>query len=106
MKHLLDSPKKTLKLTIQGDILSTSIETLRPDIFGVLERVPPGPWEILVLDLTSATMVDSAGLNLLISVVRHLKNANVKIRALVTNENILRTFRFTRLDKHIELVES
>ena len=106
MKYLVDPSTKTLKLVLPGDILSTEIETLRPAIFGILESTPAENWEVLVFDLSATTMVDSAGLNLLISVIRSVQPRGVKLRAIITNNNIFRTFKFTRLDRHIEMVEA
>jgi anti-anti-sigma factor len=106
MKHTADSANMTLTVVIPSDVLSTNTEVLRPEIFKILEDTASEAWQVLVFDLTAAKMVDSAGLNLLISVVRSVQPRGMKIRALVSNDNILRTFKFTRLDRHIELVEA
>jgi anti-anti-sigma factor len=106
MKHTADSANMTLTIVIPSDVLSTNTEVLRPEIFKILEDTASEAWQVLVFDLTAAKMVDSAGLNLLISVVRSVQPRGMKIRALVSNDNILRTFKFTRLDRHIELVEA
>jgi anti-anti-sigma factor len=106
MKHTADSANMTLTVVIPSDVLSTNTEVLRPEIFKILEDTASEAWQVLVFDLTAAKMVDSAGLNLLISVVRSVQPRGLKIRALVSNDNILRTFKFTRLDRHIELVEA
>ena len=80
MQHLVDPSTKTLKLVLPGDILSTDIETLRPAIFGILESTPVENWQTLVFDLSATAMIDSAGLNLLISVIRSVQPRGVKLR--------------------------
>jgi len=103
--HELDTFNKTLAITFNGDVLSTNSEELRAQVFGVLEsdEVKNATWDVLSLDLTSAKMIDSTGLNLIISIIKTVKNRGAKVKASISSMNIHRTFLFTRLDTQLEL---
>ncbi len=105
MKHQIDPAKKTLSIQIPGDIMSTNVEALRKEIIALI----PAPtaekkWATLELDLINTKMIDSAGLNLIVSLVKMLSGQNCKLRALLASQNIRRAFLFTRLDRHLEIV--
>ncbi|HRE84138.1 MAG TPA: STAS domain-containing protein [Opitutaceae bacterium] len=104
MQPLYNPELKTLRVTIPGDVLSTNAETLRRDITAALNNSAPNTLNVLELDLRAARMVDSAGLNLIVSLVRAASQRSCRIRALVENTNVQRTFLFTRLDRYLELV--
>jgi len=107
LSHQLDHVAGVLNVIIPGDILSTNASVLREDLLGLLESAPiqTAFWEILKLDLTRAQMVDSVGLNLIVTVVRAVKARNGKVAALIRSANIRRTFAFTRLDQQIHVVK-
>lgn len=100
------TPDKTLALTIPGDILSTNADQLRKEINAIIESpsVKSSGWTTLKLDLTAAKMIDSVGLNLIVSLYKDAKKLNAKTIAIISNPNIQRTFLFTRLDTHIQVV--
>jgi anti-anti-sigma factor len=104
MKHQLTAT--TLTLHIEGDILSTTISPLRAESLRLLEStaVHSGAWNVMELVLTDARMVDSAGLNFLVSLIKAAKNRGAVVRAVVSSRTVHRTFVFTRLDKQVELV--
>ena len=107
MNHQLDTRTKTLNVSITGDILSTNAKALREELFQLLETpsLKNGDWLTLKLDLTSTNMIDSVGLNLLVTLVRAMKAGNRKIQAVVASPNIQRAFQFTRLDQQIEVLK-
>lgn len=107
MNHLLDVREKTLRIEVPGDVLSTNADTLREEIFGLLDSttVKQAAWDTLKLDLTAAQMVDSVGLNLIVAIIRAVKTRNGKVVTTIKSPNIHRTFLFTRLDKQMELVK-
>ncbi|MFO1487521.1 MAG: STAS domain-containing protein [Verrucomicrobiota bacterium] len=98
----------SLSIAIPGDILSTNADSLREDLFGVLESEPmqSAGWKTLELDLTQARMIDSVGLNLIVSVVRMVKARQGAVVANVRSSNIYRTFTFTRLDKQMTVIRA
>jgi len=107
MKLELNTDGKTMTLPVPGDLISTNVETIRHEanaLFGTDASKPP-EWNIFTLDLTSAKMVDSAGLNLIVSLFKRAQQHGRKIQILYSNPNILRTIAFTRLDKHVEMVK-
>jgi ABC-type transporter Mla MlaB component len=107
MNYQLDPHTKTLSLTIPGDILSSSANRLWADLSALLESEPvrDGGWDVLKLDLSAAKMVDSAGLNLLVALLRAPAVQGKKVQATVSNLNVHRTFVFTRLDQKLELIK-
>lgn len=108
MKHNLDSNTNTLTIAFPGDVLNTNVESLRESTFGVLEspQIKQAPIATLKLDLTAAKMVDSSGLNFLVSVIKTVKARGARVRATVGNPNVYRTFIFTRLDKQLDLAQA
>ena len=108
MKHNLDTNTNTLSIAFPGDVLSTNVDGLRQTAFALLEPDPlkRATWKTLKLDLTAAKMVDSAGLNLIVSIIKHAKSRGAAVRATVGNPNVYRTFIFTRLDKQLDLSQA
>lgn len=97
--------EKTFTLRVPGDLISTTVETLRHetvDLFGTADAPPK--WTTLVLDLTAAKMLDSAGLNLVVSLFKRVQLRGGRMQIRYSSPNILRILTFTRLDKHVELV--
>lgn len=105
--HQLDTAAGILSITVPGDILSTNADALRDELFDVLESpaIKAAVWPTLKLDLTGAQMVDSVGLNLIVSLVRAVKARNGKVEAVIRSPNIHRTFKFTHLDKQIAVTK-
>jgi anti-anti-sigma factor len=106
MNHKLNTAEQTLELTIPGDVLSTNADPLRAEILALLETGPvkAGGWTTLQLDLTAAKMIDSVGLNLIVGLYKEAKKRGAKTSTLLRSENIQRTFIFTRLDAHVQVV--
>jgi len=106
MNHKLNSAEQTLEITLPGDLLSTNADQIRSEVFGLLETAPikAGGWNTLKLDLTAAKMVDSVGLNLVVGLYKEAKKRGAKTSAVLSNSNIQRTFIFTRLDSHIQVI--
>lgn len=104
--HTISPADKTLLLAFPGDLLSTNTDEARREITAILESNPvkSAGWTTLKLDLKAAKMIDSVGLNLVVSLYKEAKKTNAKTTAVISNPNIQRTFLFTRLDTHIEVV--
>jgi anti-anti-sigma factor len=105
MNPTLDS--KSLTLRVPGDLLSTNAEALRQEANGLLENPDGSPREFdaFKLDLTGAKMVDSVGLNLVVNLLKRAQKRGVKMQIAYSSPNVLRTFIFTRLDQHVNLVK-
>jgi len=106
MQHSIKSAERTLEITLPGDLLSTNAEPIRTEFLALLETpaVKAPHWDTLKLDLTAAKMVDSVGLNLIVAIYKETQKRKAKMAVLVSNPNIQRTFLFTRLDKHLQVV--
>ena len=106
MNHTLDKNSGVLELTVNGDILSTNVDSLRGEIFSVIGQgeADSGGWRSLELDLTTAKMIDSAGLNLIVSVLKNAKQRGATVSAKISSTHIQRTFAFTRLDQQLRVV--
>jgi anti-anti-sigma factor len=105
MKHKLECERKTLTVVFPGDVVSSNAAALQSELFALLESpaVKRGPWDRLEADLTAAKMVDSVGLNLLVTVVRTLTAEQKKMQVSVTALHVERALKFTRLDRLMEI---
>ncbi len=103
----LNLERDLLTLSIPGDLISTNAEAVRAEISAVLnapENASP-KWTTLRLDLAAAKMVDSVGLNLIVTIFKRLQQRQANMQIAYRSQNVLRTFAFTRLDQHVELVK-
>jgi len=103
----LNLHEESVTLRVPGDLVSTNADALRDEINSLLETAGGAPrkWDAFILDLTAAKMVDSVGLNLVVSLLKRVQVRGAKMQVSYSSPNILRTFTFTRLDKHIKLVK-
>jgi len=88
-----------------GDLTSTTAAAYRSLIdqkMASSTQDNPG-WNHLELDLRAARMVDSVGLNLLVSVIKNMKERGGSVRILIAHPNIQRILAFTRIDRHAEI---
>jgi anti-anti-sigma factor len=106
MKHSIDSTSKTLTLSFDGDVLSTNADVLRQDAMGALDSpaFKFADWQTLKLDLTAAKMIDSVGLNLIVSLIRTAKSRSANVVGLISNPSVQRALVFTRLNSQMDLV--
>jgi anti-anti-sigma factor len=97
-------PAQRLELSIPHDIISTRIQSLQ-QVFPTLEAAfaQSTAWRQLRIDLTGCKMVDSTGLNFLIMLQKNLESRGCRIAITGADKNLLRTFRFSRIDRYIEL---
>jgi anti-anti-sigma factor len=105
ISHQLDLGSKALVITINDNILSTNEASLRQAIFGLFESPPikSADWNRLVLDLTAVGMIDSVGLNLIVSISQTIKARGGKVTAKVVEGQVHRAFVFTRIDRQVEM---
>lgn len=96
----------SLSVTVPGDLLSTSVESYRLGFQGILDdpNVRRQSPVMLELDLRQTRMMDSAGLNLLVTLVKVGRERGFRLRALVASQTLQRTLQFTRMDKVLEIV--
>jgi anti-anti-sigma factor len=96
-----------LALKVSGDLVSTNAEAFRTEVGGILASADSAgrKWVLFSLDLTAAKMVDSVGLNLVVALLKRVQERGAKLQVTYSNPNVLRTFVFTRLDKHVEMLK-
>lgn len=106
MRYTLNDSQGVLHVSLPGDVLSTNVDSLSKSFTEMLNSsaVSAGRWTRMVLDLSQAKMVDSMGLNLIVSLVRQVKNRGARLEVRISNANIHRTFLFTRIDQQVDLV--
>lgn len=94
------------RFQIPGDLLSTNAAATRSQLDAYLaSREGNGAWTVLELDLRRAAMVDSVGLNFLVSLHKRLSGEGKRLRVLILSESVKRILRFTRLDQYVEVAE-
>src|SRR5262249_14932779 len=92
-----------LRFEVAGDILSTTSESIREQLSQRLES-SGASLGLFELDLPRTHMIDSVGLNLLVWLIKQVGARNGKLRIRLADANVMRTVRFTRLDRHAEIV--
>jgi anti-sigma B factor antagonist len=91
---------------ISGDLTSTTAPAFRAEIEHKLASSSKDPAHLgmMEIDLKAARMVDSVGLNLLVSIIKQVKDRGGSVRIRIAHPNIQRILTFTRIDKHAEVV--
>jgi len=96
--------RAALTLSIRENLLSTNAAGFREKITRELDQASAARPSLVEVDLCGAKIVDSVGLNLIVMVIKRVQAWEGKVRLLVDDANVARTFRFTRLDTHAEIV--
>lgn len=104
MKHQFKN--NALCVAVDGDILSTTADGIRAGFVEMMNQdvVKRAGWSRFELDLTRSKIIDSAGLNLVVAMVKAAKARGASVVARVASRTVHRTFIFTRLDQQIEVV--
>lgn len=85
-----------------GDIVSTNAKLHWQRIEALLAHLSQG--QTLELDLRTAAMIDSVGLNAIVKTIKHAEIRSAKVRLLIANPSIKRICTFTRLDQKAEII--
>jgi ABC-type transporter Mla MlaB component len=95
-----------LKLTLDGDLKSTTIAEMRRDLGIILkhEYVFLLKVSLVELDISSAGIVDSLGLNLVSSVIKWAGNSNSEARIIVGTRGVYETLMAIGLDKNAQII--
>jgi len=103
-----DPRQKVLTLVIPGDLKSTTLPELQPEIERALSAAADHPetCQLIVVNLVATNLIDSMGLNLLARICRHAQETGARVRVVYANPHVHRTLIFTRLDRHAELVQN
>ncbi len=96
-----------LTIRVQGDLLSTNAKEIRAaldDLLAAPEK--QSGLRVVFLDLTTATMIDSVGLNLIVAILRATKQAGATMKISHSSPNVHRILLFTRLDQQVEILKA
>ena len=102
-KGVLDRSKHKLTITLKGDILSTNAEEFSGNINRLLKKHKLAGWDELKLDLNSARIIDSMGLNMILNIVKQVQAAGKSMKIHISSSAIQRVFQFSRLDQAVEI---
>lgn len=99
------NPNSALQCVVPGDLTSTTAPAFRAEFDRKIAEASNGgvSWDHLEIDLRHARMVDSVGLNQLVSVIKIVKERGASVHLLISHPNIQRILAFTRIDKHAEV---
>ncbi len=97
-----------LQLSVAGDLKSTTTAALHRDVFAILahDHTRSLLIKVVELDISSATMVDSLGLNLVISVLKWSKQRAATLRIIVGKRGVYSTMLAVGLDRQAELINT
>jgi len=106
MKPQFDPTHNSFLLTVTSDIISTKVDEMK----SVFEESEPvlkmhPQCKHMLIHLENTHMIDSAGLNFIVSFYKHLQNHGVTTEIQCKDRNILRTLRFSRVDKYVKVTE-
>ncbi|MBL9120952.1 MAG: STAS domain-containing protein [Phycisphaerae bacterium] len=101
-----DSSAWTIR--INGDLLSTNAKEVRAVVNDLLTEPEKfsKTLKTLLLDLSTAKMIDSVGLNLIVAILRATKQAGGAMKIRHDNPNVQRILLFTRLDQQLEILKA
>ncbi len=99
----LDPRKGRLLVTIEDDVLSTTVPDLRRALLETLNAHHEAPWKALYLDMRAARMIDSMGINWLFAESVRLKELNKALVVRISSPAIHRVMQFAGLDRLVTL---
>ena len=99
------TPSSVVTCAAPGDLVSTTTKPYRDSIEQAMTASMNNPaWTVLELDLRAARFIDSVGINLLILLIRRMKDRGGNVRILISSPNLKRVLSFMRVDQHAEII--
>jgi anti-anti-sigma factor len=107
MTYNYNSESKMVEFSVPGDLLSTNADQFRVTALSAVDSALPqsSGWQGVEVNLGNAHMVDSAGLNALIGLLRKLKSDGRRMVIRVADPHVHRVLMFTRMDKQAEIIQ-
>lgn len=97
--NLAISPASATRVCVaSGDVVSTTIEDLRQRLDAVSSGAAAN--QPLEIDLRATRLIDSVGLNLLVTVIKREQAGQRPVLIRVGHASVERILQFTRLDRH------
>lgn len=81
--------------------MSSNAESIRTEVEALFTKSPQA--RELSLDLRSARLIDSVGLNLIVTFIRRIKQHGGKANITVGHPTVRRMMAFTRIDQHAQV---
>lgn len=108
MKQTNLPSERQLAFAVSGDLTSANADVILKELSGMIEAKSSDQiaWKIFLLDLSRAKMVDSAGLNVIVAILKRVQKLGATMQILYANQNVYRILVFTRLDQHITLINA
>ncbi|MBA3510159.1 MAG: STAS domain-containing protein [Thermoleophilaceae bacterium] len=90
-----------VQLTLRGELGLSTIEKVEQE----LSRVEADGHELIVLDLSGLTFLDSTGLRTIVTADQRARRAGRRVVVCRGPDTVHRVFTITRLDERLEMVE-
>lgn len=103
-----EAPANTVTVSLPGDMVSTNAQQIRAQLINALNnpKSSAGSLEVFELDVTHAQMIDSVGLNLIVWLLKAIRQRSARLRVRVASVHVEKTLQFTRLDQQAEIVRA
>jgi anti-anti-sigma factor len=95
----------TILCQAPNDITSTSETAFRDQLEHLMTHAPSG-WKYLQINLQATRMIDSKGLNLIVSIVKRLRTEGRGVQLIAPQPSVRRILAFTRLDRHATVINT
>ena len=99
----LDEGKKRLHVEINDNVTSTTVARLRNGLKEIVSQADETKWDSLYLDMRSARVVDSMGINWLFAETLRIKESKKKMVLRISSPAINRVMLFAGLNKLVVL---
>lgn len=102
------SPGHVTVVSLPGDLTSTNAVESKARLTAAAETLEQmtGPVREVRIELLRARMIDSVGLNLLVSVIKRVTAANGSVTLVVSATSVERILTFTRLNQIARVVRA
>lgn len=95
--------KRELTLALRGDLLSTNADSYAQRIDQLVADHADDAWHSVKFEMTTAKLVDSVGLNLLVGLVRSFQSKNIPVKVVIASPSVHRLFQRSKFDELVEL---
>ncbi|MBK8792514.1 MAG: STAS domain-containing protein [Holophaga sp.] len=92
----------TVRLNPKGDLVASTVETLRDGMVKALESAT----EAVVLDLSSTKQIDSLGITLVLGLFKSCQKKEITFSIEGANTDLLRVFKLFNLTKFFSITEA
>ena len=103
MEVKLEERKARLHVILDTDVTSTKVTALRKGMIDALAEYGFDSWKFLYLDMRSARMIDSMGVNWLFAENVRLKENGKQLVVRISSPAVNRVIKFAGLDKLVTL---